>query len=287
MYSADFRAWVDAANGPRERALRQAIHTVIAAIARNRLLHDTSYLKGGILLALRYDSTRHTTDLDFSNTAPYSSENGLSVLDGLASTLPMITEELGYDLDCRLQSHDVQPSPDHTYVNLEMRIGYAAKGTAAHRRLARDQAPDALSIDYNFLEGVPEQELIEIGDDSTLRVYGLTTLIAEKFRAMLQQASRNRTRRQDVYDLNHLMEKFEPVDPNDKARTLKALIDKCKERGITPTRDSMASDGLYRRAQAEYANLEAEVEGLLPDFDASFRRVRQFYEDLPWPQQGK
>ena len=40
MYSADLRAWVEAANGPSERALRQAIHTTVAAIAGNRHLHE-------------------------------------------------------------------------------------------------------------------------------------------------------------------------------------------------------------------------------------------------------
>lgn len=285
MYSADLHAWVDAANGPADRALRQAIHTVVASIARSRLLHDCSYLKGGILLALRYDSTRHTTDLDFSNSGPYSRERGQSVLDALKATLPVAVEELGYDLDCRLQSHDVQPSPDHTYVNLEMRIGYAAKGTRAHFRLMRCQAPAAVSIDYNFLEGVPEPELIEIGDGGTLRVYGLTTLIAEKYRAMLQQTSRNRVRRQDVYDLNYLLGRSDLPDPRDRSRMLEVLISKCEERGITPTRGSMSSEDVYRRTQAEYANLAAEVEGPLPDFDVSFRRVRQFYEGLPWPQE--
>jgi predicted nucleotidyltransferase component of viral defense system len=282
MYSADFRAWVQAANGPRERALRQAIHTTVAAIAGNRHLHDSSYLKGGILLALRYASTRHTTDLDFSNSEPYSDERGRVIVDALTSTLPMIVEELGYDLDCRLQSYRAEPSPRHTYVNLEMRIGYAAKGTSAHRRLERGQAADTLSIDYNFLESVPEKELIEISEDGTLRVYGLTTLIAEKFRAMLQQALRNRMRRQDVYDLNYLIERFGPLTDSDKQRTLEVLIAKCEERDFTPTRGSMSSDEIYRRAKAEYANLAAEVEGTLPDFDTSFGRVRRFYEDLPW-----
>lgn len=283
MYSADFRAWVDAADSPRERTLRQAIHTVIAAIAHDRTLHDSSYLKGGILLALRYASTRHTTDLDFSNSAPFTESRGRTVVDALRSTLPLVVEELGYDLDCRLQSYDVQPSPRHTYVNLEMRIGYAAKGSPAHRRLERGQAADALSIDYNFLESVPEKELIEIGDDGTLCVYGLTTLIAEKFRAMLQQALRNRMRRQDVYDLNYLLERSGPFSESDDARILEVLVTKCQERGFTPTRDSMASDDVYRRARAEYAHLAAEVDGTLPDFDVSFGRVRAFYEQLPWP----
>lgn len=283
MYSADFRAWVKAADGPRERMLRQAIHTVIVAIAHDRTLHDSTYLKGGILLALRYASTRHTTDLDFSNSAPFTETGGRAVVDALRSTLPLVVEELGYDLDCRLQSHDVQPSPNHTYVNLEMRIGYAMKGSPAHRHLERGQAADALSIDYNFLESVPEKELIEIGDDGTLRVYGLTTLIAEKYRAMLQQALRNRTRRQDVYDLNYLIERFGPFSGTDTARILEVLVAKCQERGFTPTRISMANDDVHRRARAEYAHLATEVEGMLPDFDESFGRVRNFYEQLPWP----
>jgi predicted nucleotidyltransferase component of viral defense system len=282
MHNVDFRAWIDAANGPTERSLRQAIHTVVVAITRNRELHDSSYLKGGILLALRYASTRHTTDLDFSNVEPYSEGLGLSIVDALTSTLPAVVEELGHDLDCRLQSYDVQPSPRHTYVNLEMKIGYAAKGTNGHRRLERGQATDTLSIDYNFLESVPERELIEIDADGTLCVYAMTTLVAEKYRAMLQQARRNRMRRQDVYDLNYLIENYGPFTDEERARMLASLISKCEERDFAPTQDSMASDEVYRRAQAEYANLAAEVEGTLPDFDASFGRVREFYENLPW-----
>lgn len=282
MHSADFRGWVEAADQPRERALRQAIHIVVSAIGRNRELHDTSFLKGGILLALRYGSMRHTTDLDFSNSAPYTEERGQAILDALTGTLPSVIEELGYDLDCRLQGHDVQPSRHATYVNLEMRIGYARKGSAAHRRLERGQSPDRLTIDYNFLESVPEKELIEIGDDGTLCVYGLTTLVAEKYRAMLQQARRNRMRRQDVYDLNYLVENFGPFGEADKARILEVLVAKCEERGFTPMPGSMAESEVYRRARAEYSNLEPEVVGDLPDFDTSFGRVRAFYEDLRW-----
>lgn len=143
-------------------------------------------------------------------------------------------------------------------------------------------AADILSIDYNFLESVPEKELIDIGDDNTLCVYGLTTLIAEKFRAMLQQALRNRMRRQDVYDLNYLIENLGPFTDNDETQVLEVLVAKCKERGFTPNRDSMADPEIYWRAKKEYAHLATEVEGNLPDFDSSFTRVRAFYEDLPW-----
>ena len=41
-----------------------------------------------------------------------------------------------------------------------------------------------------------------------ISAYGLTDLIAEKFRALLQQVPRNRYRRQDIYDIAHLIERF-------------------------------------------------------------------------------
>ena len=97
LSTEEYRAWVDAADSPRERTLRQAIHTVIAAIAHDRTLHDSSYLKGGILLALRYASTRHTTDLDFSNSAPFTESRGQAVVDALRSTLPLVAKRIGVD----------------------------------------------------------------------------------------------------------------------------------------------------------------------------------------------
>lgn len=262
--------------------MRQAVHTTVVAVARKGELQDASYLKGGILLALRYGSIRHTRDIDFSNSSAYSDERGQDVLDALTSALPEVVEELGYDLDCKLQGHDVHPSPHHSYVNLRMRIGYAAKGSGAHRRMRRGQAPETLIIDYNFRESVPEQEWVEVGPDSTIRVYGLTTLIAEKYRAMLQQARRNRTRRQDVYDLNFLLESCGVLERGARCRILKILLAKCQDRDFMPQADSMADAEVRRRAEAEYETLDAEVEGDLPSFGASFARVRRFYERLPW-----
>lgn len=282
MHSVDLQAWVALAPGPVNRALRQAVHTVITAVSGDRVLREASFLKGGILLALRYDSNRYTTDLDFSNNQAYSDALGESIVQALRRSLPVAVEALGYDLDCRLQRYSAQPSARHTYVNLEMTIGYAYKGRPEHRRLMRGQAPSTLSIDYNFLESVPEEEVVELSGSGTLRVYGTTTLIAEKYRAMLQQVLRDRMRRQDVYDLGFLIDRYGPF-PEDRSRLiLEVLIAKCQERDFTPDRMSMSSDEVRARARAEYATLAQEIDGQLPDFDENFDRVRAFYESLPW-----
>ena len=282
MFQIDLRAWVGQAPTPTNRTLRQAIHTVVTAVSLDRDLHDSSVLKGGILLALRHDSHRYTTDLNFSNDKSYTEDRGQSIVLALKRSLPLAVEALAYDLDCRLQRFSPEPSPVSTYVNLEMTIGYAYKGLPAHKRLIRLQSPSALSIDYNFLESVPEDEIIEIGSPGTLRVYGITTLIAEKYRAMLQQAVRNRMRRQDVYDLNFLIKRYAPFPDARIRQILEVMVAKCRERGIAPDRLSMSSDEVRRRAGAEYANLAQEIDGPLPDFDETFDRVKAFYEGLPW-----
>jgi hypothetical protein len=46
-----------------QRELRQAVHTVLAAIAHDTQLRADMIMKGGILLAVRYQSVRFTKDI--------------------------------------------------------------------------------------------------------------------------------------------------------------------------------------------------------------------------------
>jgi len=48
-------------------------------------------------------------------------------------------------------------------------------------------------------------ELVRLESRTRLHTYSLVDLVSEKLRAILQQASRNRTRRQDVYDIDFLV----------------------------------------------------------------------------------
>lgn len=72
MSDQKIQAWVNDAPSPDLVRIRQAVHTVIATIARTPVLRESMYLKGGILLAIKHQSSRFTSDLDFSNPAPYS-----------------------------------------------------------------------------------------------------------------------------------------------------------------------------------------------------------------------
>ena len=103
----DIKDWVEDTPTTRsnEKELRQAVHTILSAIASDSNLKANMILKGGILLAIRYKSHRFTTDIDFSTERPRGGEiTEYGVRKSLDSSLAQIVEELDYDLDCREQS---------------------------------------------------------------------------------------------------------------------------------------------------------------------------------------
>lgn len=193
-----------------------------------------------------------------------------------------MVEVLDYDLDCRVQSSKLQPKNPNSYPSIKMKIGYAFKGTPKHKRLLLLRSPDIISIDYSLNEATPNVEDLKLDFEDGVLVYTLTDLIAEKYRSLLQQAPRNRTRRQDVYDLDLLIGKLINVDSVEKSKILNCLISKSKARDIYPDVNSFNEPELKSRAQEHYQTLKDEVEGELPDFDELFHKVAGFYKSLPW-----
>ena len=63
----------------RERPPLISVKLPIAAISNRRLSRST--MKGGLLLAIRYDSSRFTRDLDFSTTKQYQADTADQLLD--------------------------------------------------------------------------------------------------------------------------------------------------------------------------------------------------------------
>jgi len=168
-----------------------------------------------------------------------------------------------------------------------MKIGYAYKGSRKHQRLLAGQSPSTIAIDYCLNETMPHVEPLKIAQDQEILVYTLTDLIAEKFRALLQQVERNRQRRQDIFDLALIFERLTDIDPIERQKILEALMQKSRSRGINPTRYAVDDPLLREHAKADYPTLADEVEGELPDFDTSFYFVRQFYLSLPWDEWDK
>lgn len=124
------------------------------------------------------------------------------------------------------------------------------------------------------------QELNLIGPGVAVRAFTLQEIIAEKFRALLQQPIRNRNRRQDVYDIAYLIENNKLTD-EDRQGVLDTLIEKCRTRGIEPTPLSMDDPEVRRRAEVDWKTLALELEDL-PPFDERFAMMRELYVSLPW-----
>jgi predicted nucleotidyltransferase component of viral defense system len=100
-------------------------------------------------------------------------------------------------------------------------------------------------------------------------------LIAEKFRALLQQITRNRYRRQDVYDIAYLAELF-PPDEGERTAILEAFQDKYAARRIAPTINSLSHPDVSARARSEWGTLHQEI-GEVPYFDECFAKVAALY----------
>jgi predicted nucleotidyltransferase component of viral defense system len=280
----DIKDWVEEASTTSNKEFRQAVHTILSAIASDSNLKVNMILKGGILLAIRYKSPRFTTDLDFSTEKPRGGEiTEDGVRKSLDSSLAQMVEELDYGLDCRVQSSKLQPRDvKSTYPSIKMKVGYAYKGTPQHKRLLSLQSPDIVSIDYSLNESTPNIEDLKLNLEEGILTYSLIDLIAEKYRSLLQQVSRNRTRRQDVFDLNLLIERFGDIDDFERSKILNSLIIKSKAREISPDINSFEDPDLKSRAKKEYHTLEDEIEGELPAFDELFQKVADFYRSLPW-----
>lgn len=118
--------------------------------------------------------------------------------------------------------------------------------------------------------------------DAGVAVHGftLTEVIAEKFRALLQQPIRGRNRRQDVFDIAFLIETND-IDDEMREIIYETLLSKCRSRGIEPTRDSLTAKEVIERARADWETLRLEVKEL-PPFDDRFKLVCELYESLPW-----
>ncbi len=282
----DIKDWVEDASTTSNKEFRQAVHTILSAIASDSNLKANMILKGGILLAIRYKSHRYTKDIDFSTEKPHGGEiTEDGVRESLDSSLAHMVEELDYDLDCRVQSSKLQPKPKDrkpTYPSIKMKVGYTYKGTPKHKLLLSWKSPDIVSIDYSLNEATPNIEDLKLNLEEGILTYSLTDLIAEKYRSLLQQVSRKRNRRQDVYDLNLLVERFGDIDNFERSKILNSLIIKSKAREISPDINSFEDPDLKSRAKKEYHTLEDEIEGELPAFDELFQKVADFYRSLPW-----
>lgn len=277
--------WVDRAKAnPVAYQQRQAAEITLNAIAISAPLNDRLFLKGGILMGLVYDSPRQTGDIDLTADLTVDNDVDIRIQRLLDSAFPRAAAALGYT-DLILKIHSVKRQPKAIFEKakfpaLKIKTAYAQRGTRQEKALLEGKAPGVIDLDISFNETMRQIQVLELTGGRELRAYSLIDLIAEKYRAMLQQMTRNRNRRQDVYDL-HFLVADNDLDFAIRAQILDALMEKSRSRYIEPTRLSLEDPEVKKRSGAEWGTLEVEL-GEVPDFEECFERVSEFYRSLPW-----
>jgi hypothetical protein len=279
--------WVRQARPDPVRFLeRQVTEILLHAIGITASLNKTLVLKGGVLMSLAHGSFRQTGDVDF--TAIVDPEPYASLLKhNLNLALTRSSADLGYlDLLSAVQRFDYTPRrdgfEDMNAPALRLSIGYAKVGTSDAQRLKDGQSSRVLQVDISFKEKVIDTQNLTIEEPNiTIQAYSFEEIIAEKLRATLQQAERNRSRRQDVFDIRWLIERYRP-DLETIARIHAALLAKSENRNITPFLDSFDNPEIKARSASEWESMRLEIGGRLPNFDETFEIVRQFYRSMPW-----
>lgn len=286
IVDVDIRAWVESARAdPQLYRDRQVTEIVLAAIGLSHSLSQSLVLKGGTLMALAFGSRRVTGDVDFSATVPPDGFDDL-LRDELNAKFHAAAIKLGYlDLVCRVQGVKRRPHSDlfenAEFPALELRVGSAERGSKQEAALTEGKASRILFVEVSFRDQVYAFQELNLGEaDVALRAFTLDELIAEKLRALLQQPIRNRNRRQDVYDIALLLDE-NPMDDALRATILETMIEKCRSRGIEPTRESIDDPEVAGRARRDWETLRLEVSDL-PPFEQRFAAVREFYCSLPW-----
>lgn len=244
-------------------------------------------MKGGMLMALRYESTRFTKDADFSTTAAYTKADEEEFLAELDARIALANAESSYDTTCKIQSTALKPAgPDKRFPTLAVKIGYAPRSNPrAIQRLTNKQSPNVVALEYSYNEAVLDAEVLALADGDEIQVYSLVNLIAEKYRALLQQPLRDRYRYQDVYDLSLLLNEVTDWTDAERRSLHECIVKSSRSREIDPHVNSMSDPEVRRRAAQGYQDLQAEIDGPLPDFDETYLAVQAFYEGLPWPIQ--
>ncbi|WP_406905003.1 nucleotidyl transferase AbiEii/AbiGii toxin family protein [Acinetobacter baumannii] len=267
--------------------IRRAMHIVLTAVSSSSRLSSIMALKGGVLMAIQYANTRFTTDLDFSALSNPQEVDIEALRSELNNSLLAAEVELNtYNLACRVQKIKKQPKDFETvdFPSLLITIGYAKKdNVGAMKRLEKGESPHTISIDYSFNEVTGELDEVHLENEEVVKVYSFTALMAEKFRSILQQVVRNRSRRQDVYDLHHLITNFAKNTEGEKVQIYNSLIEKSANKKIDEyLRQSALRDPEIRtRSEEGFEDLEHE-DVTEVSFEEAYSLVQEYFESLPW-----
>lgn len=286
----DLERWVEtsAEVSISEGEFRKAVKSILEGISKEGTLASLMVMKGGLLLAIKYQSPRFTKDIDFSTHKPLQEINIEEFLQSFETGLAN-AEENEYGLAFVLQKHEIRPAPKHnpSYPTLHLKIGYANRNDRNQfNRLLQKQSAKVVEIDFSFNEWIPEDdsEVAILAGEGELRHYSLHEIVAEKVRSLLQQPIRERARYQDVYDLQLLLTSNQNLaTEEDRHLVLQLLKEACSSRQVPVDASSFRNPLVKELARRGYEQeLPAQLKDDPPEFEKAFSLVDDYYSSLPW-----
>lgn len=286
--------WLTRTNAEYE-PIRIAMYMVIYAFASDDFLSKNIVLKGGSLLSLGYGSQRHTTDIDFSiiDSEGFNPDEFEKILERALFKANVVFSPKG--ISCAFQSVKYRPKissgnfPKYRFPSIEMKIGYAKKNNESQmRKLEEKMSANVISIDISLNEIIGDIGNMVVETDSgseNISVYSFHTLLAEKFRSVLQQVERNRSRRQDIYDLNFLITNYSDNTVKEKHKVLVTLLKISENKNIDKWLNSkgLSSKDIEERSKQESKVLSFELSSEDDfDIDREYEVVKSYYEAMPW-----
>lgn len=284
--------WVNLAKNSDDIKFRKAIHLILLAISKNSDLSSMLVIKGGIVMSLVHEGERYTSDLDATSVGAIDKLTTEKLEKDLSRHLKGAEIDIGYGLGFNIHSIKTQPKNymEAKYPAYKVKIGYAnLNNDKEMERLNNKQSPSIIEIDISFNEPIIVEEdtvSIQLAEDRSILCYSLEQIIAEKYRSLLQQPFRNRYRRQDVYDIYHLLTAYDEHFGKDVVK--KMVLDKLKkcseDKGIDDylCQNGILDEKIKRMSLHDFKTLELEIDINNIDPENMFNHISDYFRSLPW-----
>jgi predicted nucleotidyltransferase component of viral defense system len=210
---------------------------VLAGLAQVESLRDTLVFKGGTALRKCYfGDFRFSEDLDFSGSegVPTGEAMERAIRDACRAAATLLDEHAPVELSCeRYTERDPHPAGQEAFT-IRARLPW--------QRQPQTRVMIETTVDEPILKPAPRRPLIHpYGEpiEADVRVYALEEIVAEKLRAILQQAKTietrgwSRSRARDYYDLWRVLSAYK--DRIDLADFHGVLSKKCAVRNVAFT----------------------------------------------------
>ena len=273
-------AWAKAQEiKPSEARVRFVQGAILSAIAGSRALKPILVFKGGNALDFIWQPNRSTEDLDFSSEDPGIDEAQLQTK--LTDTLSTTGRKLG--IAFRINSIVRQPpGPEKTFVTYAVKVGYALPDDPQNRaRIERQEPSKAIVLlEVSLNERICDSTLVEFGTSASLRVSTREDIVAEKLRALLQQALRKRTRPQDLLDIAVLLRSDTHLD---RQRISEYLLTKAEARRVPVSKEAFRHPDIKKNARSDYDALASSTRRVFIAFDEAWQQLMEFIAQLDIP----